>query len=242
MFDGDALTAEEVAEMLRVSKNSVYRLAQSGELASYRVGRKLRFTLRDVEAYTRSGMRSQKGAQTAQSPSTPSRTAGARPLPADSSREGMREMPRAFSLDGREPFVIAGNDLSGDIIAYALAAAGLPLSRAHVGSYTALVNLYAKQANAALVSKGCAKVAIGVERLAKELPLWFRVCTVVPPLVRQHLHNRTLERQGMRHRARSTPVVPFRFVSSQGKAVRHRVEMPKRRAPAHFPSLSRIYQ
>lgn len=156
--------------------------------------------------------------------------------------EEVAEMLRAFSLDGREPFVIAGNDLSGDIIAHALAAAGLPVSRAYVGSYTALVNLYAKQANAALVSKGCAKVAIGVERLAKELPLWFRVCTVVPPLVRQHLHNRTLERQGMRHRARSTPVVPFRFVSSQGKAVRHRVEMPKRRAPAHFPSLSRIYQ
>lgn len=40
MFDGDALTAEEVAEMLRVSKNSVYRLAQSGVLASYRVGKK----------------------------------------------------------------------------------------------------------------------------------------------------------------------------------------------------------
>ena len=63
----------------------------------------------------------------------------------------MSEMPRAFSLDGREPFVIAGNDLSGDIIAHALAAAGLPISRAYVGSYTALVNLYAKQANAALV-------------------------------------------------------------------------------------------
>lgn len=67
----------------------------------------------------------------------------------------MSKMPRAFSLDGREPFVIAGNDLSGDIIAHALATAGLPASRAHVGSYTALVNLYAKQANAALVSKGC---------------------------------------------------------------------------------------
>ena len=65
-------------------------------------------------------------------------------------------MPRAFSLDDREPFVIAGNDVSGDIIAaHALAAAGLPVSRAYVGSYTALVNLYAKQANAALVSKGC---------------------------------------------------------------------------------------
>lgn len=124
----------------------------------------------------------------------------------------MREMPRAFSLDGREPFVIAGNDLSGDIIAHALATAGLPISRAYVGSYTALVNLYAKQANAALVSKGCADVAIGVKRLAKELPLWFRVTVVVPPLVRRHLHHRTLERQGMRHRARSTSVVPFRFV------------------------------
>lgn len=56
MFDDDALTAEEVAKMLRVSKNSVYRLAQSGELASYRVGRKLRFTLCDIEAYTRAGM------------------------------------------------------------------------------------------------------------------------------------------------------------------------------------------
>lgn len=150
MFDGDALTAEEVAEMLRVSKNSVYRLAQSGELASYRVGRKLRFTLRDVEAYTRSGMRSQKGAQTSNGPSPHPRTAEASPSPSGA-REGMSEMPRAFSLDGREPFVIAGNDLSGDIIAHALAAAGLPVSRAYVGSYTALVNLYAKQANAALV-------------------------------------------------------------------------------------------
>lgn len=189
MFDGDALTAEEVAEMLRVSKNSVYRLAQSGELASYHVRRKLRFTLRDVEAYTRSGIRSQKSAQTAQSPSTPSRTAGARPLPADSSREEMREMPRAFSLDDREPFVIAGNDLSGGIIAHALAAAGLPVSRAYVGSYTALVNLYAKQANAALVSKGCADVAIGVERLAKELP----DLAFVPPANQMARHRRREE-------------------------------------------------
>lgn len=154
--------------MLRVSKNSVYRLAQSGELASYRVGRKLRFTLRDVEAYTRSGIRSQKGAQTSNGPSPHPRTAKACPSPSGA-RERMSEIPRAFSLGDREPFVIAGNDLSGDIIAHALAAAGLPVSRAYVGSYTALVNLYAKRANAAR-AKGCADVAIGVERLAKELP------------------------------------------------------------------------
>ena len=45
MFNDDALDAEEVAKMLRISKNSVYRLAQTGELPSYRVERKLRFTL-----------------------------------------------------------------------------------------------------------------------------------------------------------------------------------------------------
>ena len=175
MFDDDALTAEEVAEMLRVSKNSVYRLAQSGELASYRVGRKLRFTLRDVEAYTRAGMRSQKGSQAADGTSSPSRTAGANPSPSDNAREGVSEIPSAFSLDSREPFVIAGNDLSGDIIAHALAAAGLPITRAYVGSYTALVNLYAKQANAALVhlydQRTNAYNVPSVQRIAPGMPV-----------------------------------------------------------------------
>lgn len=175
MFDDDALTAEEVAEMLRVSKNSVYRLAQSGELASYRVGRKLRFTLRDVEAYTRAGMRSQKGAQTAEGASSPSRTAKAGPSPSGNAREGVSEIPSAFSLDSREPFVIAGNDLSGDIIAHALAAAGLPISRAYVGSYTALVNLYAKQANAALIhlydQRTNAYNVPSVQRIAPGMPV-----------------------------------------------------------------------
>lgn len=175
MFDDDALTAEEVAEMLRISKNSVYRLAQSGELASYRVGRKLRFTLRDVEAYTRAGMRSQKSAQAADGASSPSRTAEAGPSPSGNAREGVSEIPSAFSLDRREPFVIAGNDLSGDIIAHALAAAGLPITRAYVGSYTALINLYAKQANAALVhlydQRTNAYNVPSVQRIAPGMPV-----------------------------------------------------------------------
>lgn len=174
MLDDDALTAEEVAEMLRVSKNSVYRLAQSGELASYRVGRKLRFTLRDVEAYTRSGMRSWKSAQTSESASTPSHTAEASPSPSGA-HKGMSAITSAFSLDNREPFVIAGNDISGDIIAHALAAAGLPVSRAYVGSYTTLVNLYAKQANAALVhlydQRTNAYNVPSVQRIAPGMPV-----------------------------------------------------------------------
>ena len=49
----------------------------------------------------------------------------------------------------------------------------------------------------------------------EEPTMRLRVTVVVPPLVRRHLHNRMLEHQGMRHRAPSTSVVPFRFVSSQ---------------------------
>ncbi len=148
MFD-DALTAEEVAEMLRVSKNSVYRLAQTGELPSYRVGRKLRFTLRNIEAYTRAtagkGNVGKRGADEASSRADDIN----RPASGDSA--STPEFSQTFSLDERAPFVIAGNDLSGDIIAHALSAADLPVSRAYAGSYTALVNLYGRRANAALV-------------------------------------------------------------------------------------------
>ena len=156
MFDDDALTAEEVAEMLRVSKNSVYRLAQSGELASYRVGRKLRFTLRDVEAYTRAGMpvvvirllkRKQGFIVQAGNPKKLTTWGGLL-------REGVRLVNRErgcgtrvlldeklLSLEAR-PEMVEGYDLE--------CSTGLEA--------------------ATLVSKGCADVAIGVERLAKELP------------------------------------------------------------------------
>lgn len=45
------MNAEEVARYLHLGKNTVYQLAKTGRLASYRVGRKLKFTLEDVEAY-----------------------------------------------------------------------------------------------------------------------------------------------------------------------------------------------
>lgn len=51
MRNNDALTAEDVAEILQVSRSSVYKLVKTDELASYYVGRKLRFTMADVENY-----------------------------------------------------------------------------------------------------------------------------------------------------------------------------------------------
>ena len=49
--EDEALQVEDVSALLGVGRNTVYSLAKSGELASYRVGRKLRFTRADVERY-----------------------------------------------------------------------------------------------------------------------------------------------------------------------------------------------
>ena len=57
----DFMNAEEVARYLNLGKNTVYQLAKTGEIASYHVGRKLRFTIEDVEAYVASTHRAQGG-------------------------------------------------------------------------------------------------------------------------------------------------------------------------------------
>lgn len=50
-----SLTPEEVAMKLKIAKNTVYELIKRGELPAYRVGRKIRVDLKDVEAYKRLG-------------------------------------------------------------------------------------------------------------------------------------------------------------------------------------------
>lgn len=48
------LTAAEVADTLRVSTMTVYRLIRSGELPAVRVGRNYRVRERDLDAYLES--------------------------------------------------------------------------------------------------------------------------------------------------------------------------------------------
>ena len=45
------LTVAEVADLLRVSNMTVYRLIQQGELAAVRVGRSYRLRSEDVDAF-----------------------------------------------------------------------------------------------------------------------------------------------------------------------------------------------
>ena len=141
MRSDDFMNAEDVARYLNLGKNTVYQLAKTGKLASYHVGRKLKFTLEDVEAYI---------ASTHHAPgAVPVRTveAGGNDYEVD---EDIVEAASFGVLKG-EPFVIAGGDASADMLAGAMNALGLPAKRKVCGSYTALVNLYAGEADAAVV-------------------------------------------------------------------------------------------
>jgi len=49
----DVMTAAEVADMLNLSRAAVYRLANTGQLPSVRLGRTVRFLRESVEATLR---------------------------------------------------------------------------------------------------------------------------------------------------------------------------------------------
>lgn len=151
MRSDEFMNAEEVARYLHLGKNTVYQLAKSGRISSYHVGRKLRFTLEDVEAYV---------ASTHSTPSTPARQdpgprgaglAGGGPDGASEDGKDLVEAASFGDITG-DSFVIAGADEAADVLASALNARGMLATRLVQGSYTALVNLYAGEADAAVVS------------------------------------------------------------------------------------------
>jgi putative molybdopterin biosynthesis protein len=51
MSDDTVLTPQEVADILKITKNTVYELIKREELNAYRVGKKVRVDMKDVEEY-----------------------------------------------------------------------------------------------------------------------------------------------------------------------------------------------
>ncbi|MBQ9000430.1 MAG: helix-turn-helix transcriptional regulator [Eggerthellaceae bacterium] len=145
MHSDDFMNAEDVARYLHLGKNTVYQLAKSGKLASYHVGRKLKFTLEDVEAYVASthhanALQNEPRVQTV--PST-----GEEAL----SVQSLSQAAAFGQLEG-DPLVVAGTDIVTGFIVSALNASGMPATHLVRASYTALVNLYAGDADAAIVN------------------------------------------------------------------------------------------
>lgn len=54
MLENTTLTPQDVANILKITKNTVYELVKRGDLNGYRVGKKIRIDLNDVEIYKNS--------------------------------------------------------------------------------------------------------------------------------------------------------------------------------------------
>lgn len=140
-----ALVADDVAQMLDVSKNTVYSLAKEGKLASYRVGRKLRFTLDDVQAYIAG---SKQGSLAAARDSFPRPCGSAETRWAPPISGIGRRIPRTAS----DAFLLGGSNAMVDGLSSCLAELGVYVVRSYQNSYQALVDLYFGYLDAAAVS------------------------------------------------------------------------------------------
>lgn len=129
MNEKNALSTQEVADMLHVSKSTIYDLIKKGEIRSYKVGRKVRFTEDDVKEYISHSRDSQSVMSTPASDGA------------------------GFSLTGGDKktdgFIICGQDLILDVLSNYMRLHGVPALRAYIGSYDSLVSLYRNKVNVA---------------------------------------------------------------------------------------------
>lgn len=124
----NALSTQEVADMLNVSKSKIYDLIKKGVISSYKVGRKVRFTEEDVKEY----ISQSKSEQIAMSSS--------------SNASGFDLCPNDIKTDG---FVICGQELILDVLSNYMRLHDVPALRAYIGSYDSLVSLYRRKVNVA---------------------------------------------------------------------------------------------
>ena len=122
MSQNKSLSTQEVADILHVSKSTIYDLIRRGEIHSYKIGRKVRFTQDDVDAYiARSrhehSTRPVKNVDTHSTLLTPDK----------------EEAPE---------LIISGQDVVLDILANYLQQEGVNAARTYLNSFEGLLSLY----------------------------------------------------------------------------------------------------
>lgn len=121
----ESYTIEEVAQLLKVSKLTVYDLVKKGELPSYRVGRQMRVDAIDLERYKEQG----KGIK------------AAKIFQAEGQIDQQQQTSRPHS---NRSVIISGQDVSLDILSSSIAANNPVLRplRSYVGSLDSLISMY----------------------------------------------------------------------------------------------------
>ena len=122
MAQNKSLSTQEVADILHVSKSTIYDLIRRGEIHSYKIGRKVRFTQDDVDAYI---------ARSRHEHST-------RPVKNIDTRSTLLTPERD---ETPEP-IISGQDVVLDILANYLQLEGVNAARTYLSSFEGLLALY----------------------------------------------------------------------------------------------------
>jgi len=133
------LTPQEVAEMLKISKSTVYELIKKNSINSYKVGKKLRIDLNDVENYK-------------------NKTKNVSSVVEDEFIEkkpveliGSLNNPYSNNYNSASQFIICGQDIILDILSRYLEihTSGSHNLRSYQGSYNSLYSLYKGKATIA---------------------------------------------------------------------------------------------
>ena len=123
-----SLSAQDVAEILRVSKSTVYDLIRKGEIHSYNIGRKVRFTQEDVDAYI-ARSRHERSVRSVQTVNTRSALLS----PQDEGPE----------------FVISGQDAVLDMLGSFMQREEVSVGRTYLSGFEGLLALYEDRVQAA---------------------------------------------------------------------------------------------
>ncbi len=122
MAQNKSLSTQEVADILHVSKSTIYDLIKRGEINSYKIGRKVRFTQEDVDAYI-ARSRHENSTRPVKTVDTPS----------------------AFidpDADAKPQLIISGQDVLLDILANHLSENGISVGRSYLSGFEGLLALY----------------------------------------------------------------------------------------------------
>ncbi len=122
MAQNQSLSTQEVADILHVSKSTIYDLIRKGEIHSYKIGRKVRFTQDDVDAYI---ARSRHEHSTA-------------PVQRIDTHSTLLTPP----CEPAPELILSGQDVVLDILADHLRQERIPTGRTYLSSFEGLLALY----------------------------------------------------------------------------------------------------
>jgi len=128
MAQNKSLSTQEVADILHVSKSTIYDLIRRGEIHSYKIGRKVRFTQDDVDAYIARSRHEHS-------------TRAVKNVEVSSSLSASRDEAPAF--------IISGQDVVLDLLANHLQQEGISTQRAYLSGFEGLLSLYEGKVTAA---------------------------------------------------------------------------------------------